>query len=523
MNNFAADDVAASTDNCESSNQGELVPLSFDANLNDTDGSEDLYFVVDDLPDGAILTLGTDDNGDTIPADYNGGDGSWVVPSEDAADVMLLPPSDVKGGDSFDLSVTAVTTEENGDISFDTQSMNISFDDSFNEEPVAEEPKSGGGKDKSDDKSNDKSDDKSSGKKGKKDKSDDKSNDKSDDKSSGKKGKKDKSDDKSNDKSDDKSSGKKGKKDKSDDKSNDKSDDKSDGKKGKKDKSDDKSNDKSGDKSGNKEPNDEVAGDEAGSDTGPATSSYIIQDDDLPEGTSLNTGFFNPSNGTWVLNEEGMEDLIIDVPNDFEGELNLEITSVTTEANGSEDVTTHEVDLDPDAFEASDGDDKITGTSDGEWTDAGAGDDVVDGLAGDDLLDGGDGDDQLSGGDGDDIIQGGDGNDVIEGGAGDDMLSGGAGDDLFIFGMNEGSDFISGGSEYTDVIRMDGMTDDPNINVDGINNWTIETDDAYTIESVQQDGEDLHSMVFEDGDASGSITLEDGSEISFDDIDQITW
>uniref|UniRef100_A0A1S7LMZ9 Hemolysin-type calcium-binding region n=1 Tax=Magnetococcus massalia (strain MO-1) TaxID=451514 RepID=A0A1S7LMZ9_MAGMO len=131
------------------------------------------------------------------------------------------------------------------------------------------------------------------------------------------------------------------------------------------------------------------------------------------------------------------------------------------------------------------------------------------------------------------ITEGTDGADNITGTAGDDTyvmtdgadnINAGAGDDLFIFGMNEGSDFISGGAGYTDVIRMDGMTDDPTINLDAVDNWTIETDASYSIESnVNIDGNLFDQLTFDDGDAAGTITLEDGSELQFDGVDQIVW
>nr|CRH08289.1 Hemolysin-type calcium-binding region [Candidatus Magnetococcus massalia] len=131
------------------------------------------------------------------------------------------------------------------------------------------------------------------------------------------------------------------------------------------------------------------------------------------------------------------------------------------------------------------------------------------------------------------ITEGTDGDDTITGTAGDetfimtdgsDSIAAGAGDDLFIFGMNEGSDFISGGAGYTDIIRMDGMTDDPTINLDAVDNWTIETDSSYSIESnVDMDGNLFDQLTFDDGDAAGTITLEDGSELQFDGIDHIAW
>ncbi|MEG3641567.1 hypothetical protein [Magnetococcus sp. PR-3] len=149
--------------------------------------------------------------------------------------------------------------------------------------------------------------------------------------------------------------------------------------------------------------------------------------------------------------------------------------------------------------------------------------DEILGSEDDDVLTGTDANDMLSGGDGADTITGGAGDDVIEGGLGDDILEGGAGDDLFIFGMNDGSDFISGGDNYTDVIRMDGMTSDPVLELGDVGNWTVDTNSDYTVETIDVDGDVFDAITFDTGDAAGSITLEDGTELEFDGIDQIIW
>ncbi|ABK43250.1 Hemolysin-type calcium-binding region [Magnetococcus marinus MC-1] len=140
--------------------------------------------------------------------------------------------------------------------------------------------------------------------------------------------------------------------------------------------------------------------------------------------------------------------------------------------------------------------------------------DEIQGTAGDDVMTGTDGNDHLSGGDG---------NDIFQGGMGDDILSGGAGDDLFIFGMNDGSDFISGGADYNDVIRMDGMTSDPVLDLGDVGNWTIDTNSDFTLQTIDVGGDVFDAITFDAGDAAGYITLEDGTQIDFDGIDQIIW
>ncbi|WP_041641236.1 hypothetical protein [Magnetococcus marinus] len=140
--------------------------------------------------------------------------------------------------------------------------------------------------------------------------------------------------------------------------------------------------------------------------------------------------------------------------------------------------------------------------------------DEIQGTAGDDVMTGTDGNDHLSGGDG---------NDIFQGGMGDDILAGGAGDDLFIFGMNDGSDFISGGADYNDVIRMDGMTSDPVLDLGDVGNWTIDTNSDFTLQTIDVGGDVFDAITFDAGDAAGYITLEDGTQIDFDGIDQIIW
>ncbi|OSM04093.1 hypothetical protein [Magnetofaba australis] len=147
----------------------------------------------------------------------------------------------------------------------------------------------------------------------------------------------------------------------------------------------------------------------------------------------------------------------------------------------------------------------------------------VDAVVTEDMVSGDGGDNVLTGTSGNDWLEGGAGDDILTGGAGDDFMVGDAGNDLFIFGMNEGSDFISGGDGYTDVIRMDGMSSDPVMELGDVGDWTINTEDGYTYVPGSESGEEFDAIVFDDADAAGSITLEDGSEIDFDGIEKIMW
>ncbi|MBO6521931.1 MAG: tandem-95 repeat protein [Rhodospirillales bacterium] len=104
------------------------IALDISASLNDTDGTESLSITISGVPDGAILSAGTDN-----------GDGTWTISAEDLAsdpellqNLSITPPDDFSG--SFDLSVAATSTEANGgDTATATDSITI------NVEAVADE------------------------------------------------------------------------------------------------------------------------------------------------------------------------------------------------------------------------------------------------------------------------------------------------------------------------------------------------------------------------------------------------
>jgi len=163
-----------------------------------------------------------------------------------------------------------------------------------------------------------------------------------------------------------------------------------------------------------------------------------------------------------------------------------------------------------------DGDDVLSGTADNDSLLGRDGDDQLNAGDGNDYLSGGDGNDNLNGGDGDDVLNGGAGDDVLNGGAGDDVLNGGDGNDIFVFELGSGQDSVSGGTGdgWTDVIELDidsASQSDPD------NPWTITVDGDEVSYDVEQGFLDLGS------DASGVISFDDGSEITFDGVEQIQW
>lgn len=112
-------------------------------------------------------------------------------------------------------------------------------------------------------------------------------------------------------------------------------------------------------------------------------------------------------------------------------------------------------------FDGAAGDDRITGTAQGDLAFGGAGADGLAGEAGRDSLFGGDGDDRIFAGSGDDVVSGGsqedriygdDGNDLLYGDAGFDLLKGGDGNDT-LYGGNQ-ADNLYGGND-NDVLYGD--------------------------------------------------------------------
>jgi Ca2+-binding RTX toxin-like protein len=97
----------------------------------------------------------------------------------------------------------------------------------------------------------------------------------------------------------------------------------------------------------------------------------------------------------------------------------------------------------------SEGDDWITGSAESNF---------LTGLGGEDRLFGGAGNDTMLGGAGDDTLFGDDGEDTLEGGTGNDVLHGGTGNDVFVFGRDDGMDFIDQGGAAPntdqDVLRF---------------------------------------------------------------------
>lgn len=161
-------------------------------------------------------------------------------------------------------------------------------------------------------------------------------------------------------------------------------------------------------------------------------------------------------------------------------------------------------------------------------------DDSISGGAGDDTIFGEGGDDTLLGGDDNDSIDGGEGADSLEGGSGDDTLIGGAGADTLVGGT--GSDSITGGSGDDSIKLSEG---DTATGGDDRDTFTLidrgETGSASITIDGNEGGDDWDTLDLNgvadrstlsftdsgDGTLSGTVSLLDGSLVTFSNIEQI--
>ncbi|MGI9500700.1 MAG: calcium-binding protein, partial [Geminicoccaceae bacterium] len=129
--------------------------------------------------------------------------------------------------------------------------------------------------------------------------------------------------------------------------------------------------------------------------------------------------------------------------------------------------------------------------------------------------------DVIHGLEGDDTITGGAGNDTLSGGDGTDTLYGNDGADLFVLLQSQGDDNVHGGAggDWTDVIELQDSSGGSNIGNYG-SDWTVQFDSG----SIESSDTDPNSGWLDlTDDASGTITMQDGTEIDFTGIEHIQW
>ena len=138
----------------------------------------------------------------------------------------------------------------------------------------------------------------------------------------------------------------------------------------------------------------------------------------------------------------------------------------------------------------------------------------ITGSAHDDSLTGDSGDNVLTGGGGADSLSGGAGDDYIAGGTGNDEAWGGDGSDLYIFHEGDGNDAFHGGvgGDWTDALEIHGSAGG---GAPG-EGWVVDLTSGEQVSSGI-DHIDLSQ------DAAGTITMEDGSVLTFDGVEKLTW
>ena len=110
---------------------------------------------------------------------------------------------------------------------------------------------------------------------------------------------------------------------------------------------------------------------------------------------------------------------------------------------------------------------------------------------------------------------GGAGSDTLFGGGGNDILRGEGGSDVAYFGIGGGRDDFDGGAAggWLDTVFVQDMGVGP-----GQGGWTVVLDGGATLSS------NLATGTLELGqDVSGTIVLADGSEMTFDNLERISW
>ncbi|MBU2890978.1 Hint domain-containing protein [Celeribacter halophilus] len=155
------------------------------------------------------------------------------------------------------------------------------------------------------------------------------------------------------------------------------------------------------------------------------------------------------------------------------------------------------------------GDDTIYGQDDA---------DTLYGGDGDDTLDGGIDDDTLYGGAGNDTLLGGQGADTIDGGAGADNIDGGTGNDTITAG---GGDTVTGGEGSDTIIIDPSLLDGNAITITGSEDDDGEDNDVLDLSNVGLDWSSNPISYNEDDPESGTVTLTDGTTISFSGIETV--
>ena len=257
-----------------------------------------------------------------------------------------------------------------------------------------------------------------------------------------------------------------------------------------------------------------VAGDDgaATDQDAPVVVTVLGNDGDADGDTLTVTGVTQGAGGTVVVNPDGT--LTYTPSGGFTGA--DAFTYTLSDGRGGTDTGTVAVTVNalpanlvsgPGFHVGTNGIDQITGTS---LSEGAGGEEIILGLAGDDTLTGDGNEDRLLGGAGADTLSGGAGNDSLIGGAGDDSADGGTGGDAYLFIEGTGSDTVSGGTGSDAIILVD-----VNGGAANLADWTLTLTTGTA--TWFADRVDLSAG------ATGTVTFTDGSGLTFDGIETITW
>ena len=95
--------------------ENAVIPLDITSSLNDTDGSETLSITIANVPAGALLSAGINNN-----------DGTWTLTPDQLGGLTITPP--LNSEEDFTLQVTATTVENDGDTATVSGIINVDIE-----------------------------------------------------------------------------------------------------------------------------------------------------------------------------------------------------------------------------------------------------------------------------------------------------------------------------------------------------------------------------------------------------------
>ncbi|NQV98710.1 MAG: tandem-95 repeat protein, partial [Rhodospirillales bacterium] len=104
-----------------SGDEDAAIPLQINTGLTDTDGSETLSITISDVPAGATLN-----HGELVSTDPETGAQTWSLAHNDLSGLTITPAPDSSVG--FDLNVSVTATEDDGDTATTSGTLSVGID-----------------------------------------------------------------------------------------------------------------------------------------------------------------------------------------------------------------------------------------------------------------------------------------------------------------------------------------------------------------------------------------------------------